>query len=96
MLVLRNTCLCSSMLLVITKYFRVVHQSFRRSIETMSRHFHQSLVSMGELRDEMIRGPSTAVHHKILASQRWNPYFRVSTPYMVYFIGLIDHGTLFL
>ena len=50
--------------------FRVVHQSFRRSIETVSRHFHQVLYAVGELRGEMIRPPSTDSHPKILGSQR--------------------------
>jgi hypothetical protein len=35
--------------------FRVVHQSFRRSIETIHRHFHQVLFAVGELRSEMIK-----------------------------------------
>jgi hypothetical protein len=30
--------------------YRVVHQSFRRSIETVHRHFHQLLYVVGELR----------------------------------------------
>ena len=35
--------------------FRVVHQSFRRSIEIVHRHFHQVLYAVGELRSEMIK-----------------------------------------
>ena len=35
--------------------FRVVHQSFRRSIETIHRHFHQVLYVVSELRSEMIK-----------------------------------------
>jgi hypothetical protein len=46
--------------------FRVVHQSFRRSIETVSRHFHQVLYAIGELRDELIKPPSGSTHVKIL------------------------------
>ena len=57
--------------------FRVVHQSFRRSIETVHRHFHQVLYAVGELRNEMIKPPSTAIHPKVLGSHRWNPYFKV-------------------
>jgi hypothetical protein len=30
--------------------YRVVHQSFRRSIETVHRHFHQMVYAVGELR----------------------------------------------
>jgi predicted chitinase len=50
--------------------FRVVHQSFRRSIETMHIHFHQVLYAVGELRNEMIKPPSTAIHPKVLGSHR--------------------------
>jgi hypothetical protein len=57
--------------------FRVIHQNFRRSIETVSRHFRQVLYAIGELREEMIKPPSTEVHPKILGSARWNPYFKV-------------------
>lgn len=59
--------------------FRVIHQSFRRSKETVSRHFHQVLYAIGELRDEMIRPPSTEPHQKIVQSHRWNPYFKVTS-----------------
>jgi predicted chitinase len=51
--------------------FRVVHQSFRRSIETVSRVFHQVLYAVGELRNDMIKPPTTATHPKIMGSQRW-------------------------
>jgi hypothetical protein len=33
--------------------FRVIHQSFRWSIEIVHRHFHQVLYAIGELRNEM-------------------------------------------
>jgi hypothetical protein len=35
--------------------FRVVHQAFRRSIETVHKHFHQVLYVVGELRNELIK-----------------------------------------
>jgi predicted chitinase len=54
--------------------FRVVHRSFRRSIETIHRHFHQVLYAIGELRSEMIKPPTHGIHPKILGSHRWNPY----------------------
>jgi predicted chitinase len=57
--------------------FRVAHQSFRRSIETVSRIFHQVLYVVGELRGELIRAPSTATHPKIMGSHRWFPFFKV-------------------
>ena len=58
--------------------FKVVHQSFRRSIETVDRVFHQVLYAVGELRNEMIKPPSTNIHPKIFGSHRWNPYMQVS------------------
>jgi hypothetical protein len=45
--------------------FRVVHHSFRRSIQTVHKHFHQVLYAVGELRNEMIKPPSTTTHPKI-------------------------------
>ena len=50
--------------------FRVVHQPFRRSIETVHKHFHQVLYVVGELRNEMIKPPSTVIHPKVLRSHR--------------------------
>jgi len=35
--------------------YRVVHKSFRRSIETVHRHFHHVLYAVRELRSEMIK-----------------------------------------
>jgi hypothetical protein len=52
------------------KRFRVVHRSFRRSIETVSRVFHQVLYAVGELRTDMIKPPTTGTHPKIMGSQR--------------------------
>ena len=57
--------------------FRVVHLSFRRSIETVHRHFHQVLYAVGELRSEMTKPPGLETHPKIFGSHRWNPYFKV-------------------
>jgi len=57
--------------------FRVVHQSFRRSIETVSRVFHQVLYGVGKLRNEMIKPPTTGTDPKIMGSQRWYPYIQV-------------------
>ena len=62
--------------------FRVVHQSFRRSIEIVNRHFHQVLYAVGELRAEMIKPPSGSTHVKILVSHRWNPFFKVTVGYL--------------
>ena len=67
--------------------FRVVYQSLRRSIEIVSRHFHQVLYAIGELRDELIKPPTSSTHPKILGSHRWNPFFKVSIGY---------HGSIML
>ena len=58
--------------------YRVVHHSFRRSIQTVHKHFHQVLYAVGELRSELIKPPSTSTHPKILGSPRWNPYLKVN------------------
>jgi hypothetical protein len=60
--------------------FRVVHMTFRRSIETINRYFREVLYAVGELRNEMILPPSTATPTKIRDSHRWYPYFKVSHP----------------
>jgi hypothetical protein len=57
--------------------FMVVHQSFRRSIKTVHRIFHQVLFTIGELRGDMIKPPSTATHPKVMGSQRWYPFLQV-------------------
>jgi hypothetical protein len=58
--------------------FRVMHNTFRRSIETISRYFNQVLYAIGELRQEMIKPPSGDIPSKIRYSKRWYPYFKVS------------------
>jgi hypothetical protein len=57
--------------------FRVVHQAFRRPIQTIHKHFHQVLYAVGELRKELIKAPSPTTHPKIIGSYRWNPYLKV-------------------
>jgi hypothetical protein len=73
--------------------FRVVHQSFKRSIQIVHKHFHQVLYAVGELRNELIKAPSTATDPKILGSHRWNLYLKV----LVY-LGFITslHSQCFL
>jgi hypothetical protein len=56
--------------------FRIVHQSFRRSIETVHIIFHQVLFVV-ELRGDMIKPPSTATHPKVMGSPRWYPFLQV-------------------
>jgi hypothetical protein len=58
--------------------FRVMHNTFRRSIETISRYFNQVLYAIGELRQDMIKPPSGDLPSKIRYSKRWYPYFKVS------------------
>uniref|UniRef100_A0A452YMP3 DUF8040 domain-containing protein n=1 Tax=Aegilops tauschii subsp. strangulata TaxID=200361 RepID=A0A452YMP3_AEGTS len=59
--------------------FMVIHNMFRRSMETISRYFKQVLFAIGELRGEMIRRPSGQTPPKIRGSPRWYPYFKLST-----------------
>nr|XP_020175900.1 protein ALP1-like [Aegilops tauschii subsp. strangulata] len=63
--------------------FRVIHNTFRRSMETISRYFKQVLFAIRELRGEMIRRPSGQTSPKIRGSPRWYPYFK-------HCIGAID------
>jgi hypothetical protein len=58
--------------------FRIMHNTFRRSIETISRYFNQVLYAIGELRQEMINPPSGDIPSKIRYNKRWYPYFKVS------------------
>jgi hypothetical protein len=57
--------------------FRVIHQNWRRSVETVSRYFKEVLYAIGELREEMIKPPTNATPLKIRNSHRWYPYFKV-------------------
>jgi len=59
--------------------FRVIHQNWRRSVETVSRYFKEVLYAIGELRHEMIKAPSNETLLKIKNSSRWFPYFKVIT-----------------
>ena len=58
--------------------FRVIHQNFRRSIETGSRYFREVLYAIGGLMGEMIRPPSNETSLKIRNSPRWYPYLKVT------------------
>jgi hypothetical protein len=57
--------------------FRVIHQNWRRSVETVSRYFKEVLYAIGELREEMIKPPTNATPLKIRNNHRWYPYFKV-------------------
>jgi hypothetical protein len=58
--------------------FRVMHNTFSRSIETISRYFNRVLYAIGELRQEMIKPPFGETASKIRNIKRWFPYFKVS------------------
>jgi predicted chitinase len=45
--------------------FRVIHQNWRRSVETISRYFREVLYTIKELRDEMIKPSSVETPLKI-------------------------------
>jgi hypothetical protein len=59
--------------------FRVIHNMFRRAMETILRYLKQVLYVVGELRGDMIRSPTGRTPSKIHTSPRWYPYFKVST-----------------
>ncbi|WVZ96112.1 hypothetical protein U9M48_041791, partial [Paspalum notatum var. saurae] len=57
--------------------FKVIHQNWRRSVETVSRYFKEVLYAIGELRQEMIKAPACdETPIKIRNSARWYPYFK--------------------
>jgi hypothetical protein len=58
--------------------FRVVHHNWRRCVETISRYFNEVLFAIGELRDEMIRGPPNETPLNIRNNHIWFPYFKVT------------------
>ena len=63
--------------------FRVMHQTFRRSMETICRYFGEVLYAIGELRQEMKRPPSQEITLKIKNSPRWYPYFKVQIKHCI-------------
>jgi hypothetical protein len=50
--------------------FRVIHQNWRRSVETVSRYFKEVMYAIGELRNDMIKPPSADTPLKIRNSHR--------------------------
>jgi hypothetical protein len=59
------------------QHYRVVHQTWRRSIETVHRYFQEVLYAVGELMDQMIKDPPSDTPLKITNNHRWNPYFKI-------------------
>ena len=58
--------------------FRVIHNTWRRSTETVSRFFKEVMYAIGELIGEMFKPASSSTPNKIAESHRWFPYFKVS------------------
>jgi hypothetical protein len=56
---------------------RLVATNYDRSSETVSRYFNKVLRAVGELRNELIRPPSSSTPTKIAGNPRWDPYFKV-------------------
>jgi hypothetical protein len=50
--------------------FRVIHQNWRRSVETVSRYFKEVMYAIGELRNDMIKPPFADTPLKIRNSHR--------------------------
>jgi hypothetical protein len=76
--------------------FRVVQQSFRRSIQTVHKHFRQVLYAVDELRNDMIKPPNTTSDPKTLGSHRWSPYCLPWVHYMFTFtMFFVSHTWVF-
>jgi hypothetical protein len=56
---------------------RVVATNFGRSGKTVSRYFNKVLHTIGELQNDYIKPPSSAIPAKILENPRWDHYFKV-------------------
>jgi hypothetical protein len=50
--------------------FRVIHQNWRRSVETVSRYFKEVMYAIRELRNDMIKPPSADTLLKIRNNHR--------------------------
>jgi hypothetical protein len=57
--------------------FRVIHNAFIR-MDTMSCYFSRVLYATGDLRDEMIKPPSSQAPLAIQNKFWWMPYFKVN------------------
>jgi hypothetical protein len=77
------TCVLSSRLLCFLHTIehnvrnRLVGTNFIRPSETVSRYFNKVFHTIGELRNDFIRPPSSATPAKISGNHRWDPYFKV-------------------
>ena len=58
--------------------FMIIHNTYKRSSETISRHFKQVLYDITEVRGEIIKAPIRKTSRKIHTSPRWYQYFKVS------------------
>ena len=59
------------------QHFRVIHQNWRRSVETVHRYFKEVLYAIGELRHDLIKPPSNETPLKVRNNNIWYPYFKV-------------------
>jgi hypothetical protein len=78
--------------------FRVVRNTFKRSMETISRYFQPVLYAVGELKDEMIKALSRITPQKIKNSYKWFLYFRVRTTHVRFvhpIFGMVTNITLY-
>ena len=69
--------------------FGVIHDMFRRSMETISRYFKQVLYDVWELGGEMIKSPTGRTPTKIRTSPRWYPYFKVTTAVCILLLDML-------
>jgi hypothetical protein len=59
--------------------FRVIHNTWRRTIETIPRYFWEVMYAIGELRGEMIKPPSACtLSPKVKDSYLWFSYFKLN------------------
>jgi hypothetical protein len=56
---------------------RLVGTNFSRFSETVSRYFNKVFHTIGELRNDFIRPPSSVTPAKISGNHQWDPYFKV-------------------
>jgi hypothetical protein len=68
--------------------FKALQPIFRRSTETVSKYFGEVLYAVGELRNDLVKPPSSDIPRTILGNRRFNPYYKVkqilSTSYVFF------------
>ncbi|EAZ08175.1 hypothetical protein OsI_30436 [Oryza sativa Indica Group] len=56
--------------------FKALQPIFRRSTETVSKYFGEVLYAVGELRNDLVKPPSSDIPRTILGNRRFNPYYK--------------------